>query len=341
MKKQNIYLLLGLSAVLNGVWGNILGSACALLFPTAGLGIGDLFSGLGIPLLLLSWYFYRKNKYQGDLIEPNKSKYMFWGAVSIMVLFVMSTFLLLAWQSLQVKSNSNESNLTSSTTLQDIVGQEHANEYWDKYWQEQGPKIRRRVMMSNIVLVTCSQGSDSYVGTGVVRATSSKTSDWRVFTNAHIVGDLPVVGSESCLISLTGLDDSSVITEEFPATVELVSKNYPFVDFAVLKPSTDFTFGDFTISECSIQQNEKGDNVEVIGYPDTGDGMRIATEGVISDIFDSEGGTVVETTAAVQPGNSGGIALNLDKDCSIGIVTWKDSERPVGYIQTWEMLGIQ
>ena len=88
-KKQDTYLLIGLTAILNSVTGNIIGKGLAFIFPADGLAVGELFSGLGVLSLLLSWHFNRKNKLLNGIKESKLSKYGYYVAISLFVGMVM------------------------------------------------------------------------------------------------------------------------------------------------------------------------------------------------------------------------------------------------------------
>ena len=159
------------------------------------------------------------------------------------------------------------------------------------------------------VLVVADQGDDSAsVGTGIIL-----TADGYVITNAHVIS-----GGSSCWVALdTGRDyDAQLVgydTDEDIAVLKLVD--------AQDLPTAEFGDSDMTMV---------GDQVYAIGNP-LGIELRCTlTDGIISAInrdVELEGGrtlTVLQTTAALNNGNSGGPLINRYGQV-IGINTLKMS----------------
>jgi hypothetical protein len=82
-----------------------------------------------------------------------------------------------------------------------------------------------------------------------------------------------------------------------------------------------------------------GDAVTIFGYPRSGNLLGISetvTEGIVSGIVS---GPIYKTNAAIDHGNSGGLAI-LNKDlCALGIPTLGDSglTAGIGYIQSYTL----
>ena len=159
------------------------------------------------------------------------------------------------------------------------------------------------------VLVVADQGDDSAsVGTGIIL-----TADGYVITNAHVIS-----GGSSCWVALdTGRDyDAQLVgydTDEDIAVLKLVD--------AYNLPTAEFGNSDDAVV---------GDHVYAIGNP-LGIELRCTlTDGIISAInrdVELEGGrtlTVLQTTAALNNGNSGGPLINRYGQV-IGINTLKMS----------------
>ena len=157
------------------------------------------------------------------------------------------------------------------------------------------------------VLVVAQTGESASIGTGVIM-----TEDGYVITNAHVIS-----GGESCWVMLAGGWDYDAELVGFDADQ----------DIAVLKlvdaeglPTVEF--GDSELAEV-------GDQVYAIGNPLGVELRGTMTEGIISAInrnVELEGRTlnVLQTTAALNNGNSGGPLINRYGQV-IGINTLKMS----------------
>ena len=157
------------------------------------------------------------------------------------------------------------------------------------------------------VLVVAEQGESASVGTGVIM-----TADGYVITNAHVIS-----GGASCWVALAnGMD----------LEAELVGYDTD-EDIAVLKlvDAEDLPVAEFGDSELAVV----GDQVYAIGNPLGVELRGTLTEGIISAINRDvalEGRTlnVLQTTAALNNGNSGGPLINRYGQV-IGINTLKMS----------------
>ncbi len=100
MRNKYMYLVLGTLGILNTVSQNIIGLLLANVFGSIGLFIGIMFSTLSIPLLIIGWYFSRKEKYTTSNPEPVFSKYSFYlisAACSFLILYSFTLGLLSAF----------------------------------------------------------------------------------------------------------------------------------------------------------------------------------------------------------------------------------------------------
>lgn len=171
------------------------------------------------------------------------------------------------------------------------------------------------------VLVVAQTGESASIGTGVIM-----TEDGYVITNAHVIS-----GGESCWVMLAGGWDYDAELVGFDADQ----------DIAVLKlvdaeglPTVEF--GDSELAEV-------GDQVYAIGNPLGVELRGTMTEGIISAInrnVELEGRTlnVLQTTAALNNGNSGGPLINRYGQV-IGINTLKMSGTGAPDEATVEGLG--
>ena len=157
------------------------------------------------------------------------------------------------------------------------------------------------------VLVVADQGENASVGTGIIM-----TSDGYIVTNAHVIS-----GGRSCWIALdTG----------YTYDAELVGYDED-QDLAVLKAvdAEDLPTAEFGDSD----QCRVGDTVYAIGNPLGVELRGTLTQGIISAIdrrvtMDGKAMTMLQTTAALNNGNSGGPLIN-EYGQVIGINTMKMS----------------
>lgn len=171
------------------------------------------------------------------------------------------------------------------------------------------------------VLVVAEQGESASVGTGVIMS-----ADGYVITNAHVIS-----GGATCWVLLpSGMDyDANLVgydADEDIAVLKLVqAEGLPVAEF-----------GD---SELAVV----GDPVYAIGNPLGIELRGTLTEGIISAInrnveLDGRTLTVLQTTAALNNGNSGGPLINRYGQV-IGINTLKMSGTGVSDEATVEGLG--
>lgn len=166
-----------------------------------------------------------------------------------------------------------------------------------------------------VVNIICDKGG----GSGVLL-----TEDGLVLTNHHVV-----FGEEYCLVSLanteTGAPEEIYIAQ--PSIVDELGELYDiaFLDIIDVFIDEDGTkFGEYpktfqifeSPSECENYIPKLGDFVRVYGYPVTSGGLNLTvTDGIISSF--SEYGEIL-STAQIDSGNSGGLAVNKD-GCYLGI----------------------
>ena len=64
------------------------------------------------------------------------------------------------------------------------------------------------------------------------------------------------------------------------------------------------------------------------------------TDGIVSGIEYTAYGPIYKTSAKIDKGNSGGLAIDNNSKCGIGIPTWATSGAfdGLGYIQSWDMI---
>lgn len=205
---------------------------------------------------------------------------------------------------------------------------------------------------STVVFVECQisfSPSVRIIGSGSIW---SKT---RVITNAHILQDF--IGSD------TGASPSPLCSVSFPRPGDLtatllydadfitrkISQNG--VDVGILEVKNPFkpedavnpipTLYDLGIGGCSASEVSVGDKITVFGYPAYGGSSLTITDGIISGFEDFSGGLIYKTSAKIDKGNSGGIAILNKKQCLIGMPTWaeKGAFEGLGYIQSLDLIA--
>ena len=194
-----------------------------------------------------------------------------------------------------------------------------------KVLQEQGEELTIQEIYAkcnpSTVLVVAEQFDGAAVGTGVIMS-----EDGYIITNAHVIA-----GGDSCWIALdTG--------ETFDALLVGYSAEE---DIAVLKAvdAHDFIPAEFGDSELVLV----GDDVYAIGNPLGIELRGTLTEGIISAInrniqVEDRTFTVLQTTAALNNGNSGGPLINRYGQV-IGINTLKMTDTGIPGEAAVEGLG--
>lgn len=75
-----------------------------------------------------------------------------------------------------------------------------------------------------------------------------------------------------------------------------------------------------TEKPCSLPQ--LGDVMLIFGYPSIGGDSITVTEGIVAGIENNlDGATYYKTSAKIEQGNSGGVAVNIEKGCFLGVPT--------------------
>lgn len=196
-------------------------------------------------------------------------------------------------------------------------------------------------LLRHVVHVECDVDGDIGEGSGVFMRTyeNEDQTEWHVYTNAHITGVDPKK-IRLCRVAIprtAGSDTSDKkAVDTYEAVVVRVAGSYPDVDFTELKLIDPKIIPDMPLERCSFDDNKIGDRVMIIGYPTD---QPTITNGIIKGFPTySYRDAIVETTAKIYPGHSGGMGFNLSKDCSIGLATWStDDITFISLIQSWDM----
>jgi S1-C subfamily serine protease len=147
----------------------------------------------------------------------------------------------------------------------------------------------------------------------VVRAGASTgaavvVDDDRAITAAHVVGDA----------------DEVTVTVDGRAVRATVTDREPGVDLALLT----FDAGNLPALDLAGQLPDVGTDVYAIGEPR---GTISMTRGIVSRVIESDAGALIQTDAAVNPGNSGGALITADGTL-IGVIVARDpGAEGIGY----------
>lgn len=150
------------------------------------------------------------------------------------------------------------------------------------------------------------------------------SKDGLVLTNNHVVA-----GSKLCVITLPDQTTGSTteIYQGFPTVIPKLSKQYDIATVTIVAPYEDAdgkVWGTHTNDFPSFNEPEScpqyvpqlGDAVKIYGYPVTSGGYNLTiTDGIISSFSDVG---YILTSAKIDNGNSGGLAINGD-GCWLGI----------------------
>lgn len=169
----------------------------------------------------------------------------------------------------------------------------------------------------SVVNIACDNGKG---GSGTIM-----TKDGMILTNNHVID-----GSRSCLVTLPDPKTGSPIAI-YNAQPYIVPNLSLLYDIAVVNITGSYvdsnrkiwgvypiTFPAYAASDtCKNTSSQLGDQITIYGYPVTSGGSNLTiTQGIISSFSDN--GNIL-TTAQVDNGNSGGLAINSKTGCMVGI----------------------
>ena len=148
-------------------------------------------------------------------------------------------------------------------------------------------------------------------GSGMVETFSDGTTE--IVTNAHVMTDGEGYGPTGCLVKIPGYED--ILVNYKDVTV------YKSVDLAyvnIQNPSDDLIKLGQNNPAC-FENVSLGEKLVILGYPGTGSTSGVTvTDGIIS----GNDGNYYITSAKIEHGNSGGLAISLKNNCYIGIPTY-------------------
>ena len=165
----------------------------------------------------------------------------------------------------------------------------------------------------HVALILCTYNNgDADFGSGFL--TNFSDGSIVVITNNHVITDEATgYGASKCALQIPG--DPKTYVEDGSAFRSGSIGDWAFIPVA----DGDAYFNNTATQNLQIcqQQASTGDNVVVLGYPDYAGQFNdpTATEGIISGYA----APYYTTSAQIESGNSGGVAINPDKDCYVGI----------------------
>ncbi len=151
------------------------------------------------------------------------------------------------------------------------------------------------------------------------------TKDGLILTNNHVI-----TGASTCLVSLPD-PQTGAPTEIYTAQPLVVPNLSQLYDIAVVQVTGSYVDSNRKIwgvyptifpayqspNTCSKITPQLGDPITIYGYPVTSGGSNLTiTQGIISSFSDN--GNIL-TSAQVDSGNSGGLAVNSKTGCMVGI----------------------
>lgn len=157
-----------------------------------------------------------------------------------------------------------------------------------------------------------------------------------LMTNAHVITER----------STGGYDCEIVIGEHSYIAATVLRRVLDHdLDFAFLKLGDQksgpvvvpVAYEDLGIGFCEFRDVVIGDRVTIISFPQFQGPAHAVSEGYITEFL---AGPIYTTTAVIDQGSSGGVAILNKKHCALGMPTWEGIGKNVGssYIQSWPMM---
>ena len=145
-----------------------------------------------------------------------------------------------------------------------------------------------------------------------------------IFTNKHVVSDSWGDAPGACVINFPDSSESYNINMN-PVTRSMndisVFQNLDVGEIFIRNPGA-YVLSNAKLNNFCTTRVSVGEQIVVLGYPVIGSQTDItATEGIVSGY---ENGYYI-TSAKVEHGNSGGAAISVKNNCSLGIPSFVDS----------------
>lgn len=200
-------------------------------------------------------------------------------------------------------------------------------------------KVLLDELASSVVKIFCLAdyySDDIQQGSGILYKTSSNSSDlapYYVQTNLHVVKTTDGSFSQCLIVLYPDYKNGNVY-------LLFESENYRLyredIDIAFLKPQiieNEIMAGSLSDLSAFAQNESKsfectntniGDHLTILGYPGVGGETLTVTDGIVSGFDFNSGIRYIKTSAKIERGNSGGIAIK-DSGCVLGIPTFVQS----------------
>lgn len=163
-----------------------------------------------------------------------------------------------------------------------------------------------KVLCTDPTFETISQGSGTVITEGMV------------LSNFHVQMGYP----NYCIVKQ--VDDQGILTEDVYNVDYSVVENpsYDFWVFHIVRNVENINAdpNPLPLLACTENQIQIGDNVRILGFPYAGGDNITVTEGIVSGHVDKISGLYI-TSAKIDHGNSGGAAIDISKNCFLGIPT--------------------
>src|SRR3989338_7388093 len=183
-----------------------------------------------------------------------------------------------------------------------------------------------------LVCVESTLTDDLQQGSGVLFAGDvfGDGSSYYIQTNLHVI-ETDESGFSQCVIAVYPDPDNSEDYIVYKSRGHILFREG--VDIAYLKPLevennkraglisnlASYALEDSTVTVCDAVSI--GDHISVLGYPGIGGESLTVTDGIVSGFEFRSGERYVKTSAKIDQGNSGGIAI-MDSGCIVGIPTY-------------------
>lgn len=198
-----------------------------------------------------------------------------------------------------------------------------------------GPKVAQIVCNFRDVngnIYETSSGS----ATAVSGIDSLNNVAYGVLTNLHVLEDRNVSAAD-CDVKFQ--DDPNIMTILNSYQVHASENAVDAVALKIMTPDSYIINLSYDSKNKCQREPNLGDDVVILGYPGIGANRSItATEGIISGFEDG----YYVTSAKVEHGNSGGVAILVKDNCALGLPTFVESGsvESLARILKWQMISL-
>ncbi len=140
-----------------------------------------------------------------------------------------------------------------------------------------------------------------------------------ILTNKHVMLDSSGYGPDSCSVQFPNYDNDHITTVlNNGGTAFITPKNGADAGFISIDNPDSYMTSMKDGKYCQSSPN-LGDQVVILGFPAIGSPTGVTvTEGIVSG-YD---GDYIITDAKIDHGNSGGVAIDFNDNCYLGLPTW-------------------